>query len=152
MFMVCFYFQLTGTPLLTYKRVQFNVNMRRVRKLELTKTLPTVLIPAIWVEEVIWKFPSIVTYFFYKKSRNNTLMNLHDQHVLLTTYKAYLYKFYIFLHLDIYLHAFIFYPPITTWANGRSRICYLTSHITEHPTIRVVFQPWRGLAPLGHFL
>ncbi|KAJ9589996.1 hypothetical protein L9F63_016888, partial [Diploptera punctata] len=42
---------LTATPLVAYKRLQFNIKMKQVAKVNLMKNLPTVVFPILWVEE-----------------------------------------------------------------------------------------------------
>lgn len=44
--------QLTGTPLRGGKRVQFNMFLKSINRITITENLTTVLMPAIWVEEV----------------------------------------------------------------------------------------------------
>jgi hypothetical protein len=45
-------FQLTATPLVGYKRLQFNIAIHAIDKMDLMKDIPTVLLPILWVQEV----------------------------------------------------------------------------------------------------
>lgn len=47
-------FQMTGTPLLGYKRLQFNMFLKKESKITVMKTLneEEKLVPLFWVEEV----------------------------------------------------------------------------------------------------
>lgn len=51
-FIIRFLFQLTGVPLQGGKRVQFNMFLKSINRITITENLTTVLMPAIWVEEV----------------------------------------------------------------------------------------------------
>ncbi|KAJ9589995.1 hypothetical protein L9F63_016887, partial [Diploptera punctata] len=42
---------LTATPLVAYKRLQFNVPIHPIDKIDLMKEVPTVLLPILWVQE-----------------------------------------------------------------------------------------------------
>lgn len=49
-------FQLTATPLVGYKRLQFNIAVHPIDKIDLMKEIPTVLLPILWVQEVSLQF------------------------------------------------------------------------------------------------
>lgn len=42
---------LTSTPLVGYKRLQFNIDVHPIDKIDLMKEIPTVLLPILWVQE-----------------------------------------------------------------------------------------------------
>nr|AMA98191.1 chemosensory protein [Blattella germanica]WPE03555.1 sensory neuron membrane protein 1d [Blattella germanica] len=42
---------LTSTPLVAYKRLQFNIAIHKIDKIDLMKDIPTVLLPIMWVQE-----------------------------------------------------------------------------------------------------
>jgi hypothetical protein len=52
-------FQLTATPLVGYKRLQFNIAVHPIDKIDLMKEIPTVLLPMLWVQEVSLQFNSL---------------------------------------------------------------------------------------------
>lgn len=43
--------QLTGTPLMAAKRLQFNLEMKPIPQIEIMKSMPDILFPLFWVEE-----------------------------------------------------------------------------------------------------
>ncbi|XP_039229640.1 sensory neuron membrane protein 2 isoform X3 [Drosophila yakuba] len=69
---------LTGTPLQGGKRVQFNMFLKSINRIGITENLPTVLMPAIWVEEGIQLNGEMVAFF--KKKLINTLKTLNIVH------------------------------------------------------------------------
>ncbi|XP_043649460.1 sensory neuron membrane protein 2 isoform X1 [Drosophila teissieri] len=69
---------LTGTPLQGGKRVQFNMFLKSINRISITENLPTVLMPAIWVEEGIQLNSEMVAFF--KKKLINTLKTLNIVH------------------------------------------------------------------------
>ncbi|KAH8375190.1 hypothetical protein KR200_001225 [Drosophila serrata] len=69
---------LTGTPLQGGKRVQFNMFLKSINRITITENLPTVLMPAIWVEEGIQLNSEMVAFF--KKKLINSLKTLNIVH------------------------------------------------------------------------
>jgi hypothetical protein len=43
---------MTATPLVGFKRLQFNIAVHAIDKIDLMKETPTVLLPILWVQEV----------------------------------------------------------------------------------------------------
>ena len=64
------------------------------------------------------------------------LILLHDRRKMYSLTLLFKILHVVPLHQVIYLPTFIFYPPITIWAHGRSRI-YYTFYIIEHPIILI---------------
>ncbi|XP_067646318.1 sensory neuron membrane protein 2 isoform X2 [Eurosta solidaginis] len=69
---------LTGTPLQGGKRVQFNMFLKSINQIQITENLPTVLMPAVWVEEGIQLNSEMVAFF--KKKLINSLRTLDIIH------------------------------------------------------------------------
>lgn len=60
--------QVTGTPLVGYKRLQFNMFLKKEPKITIMKTLneEEKLVPLFWVEEVIELKYNMIRIFFNK--------------------------------------------------------------------------------------
>lgn len=60
---------MTGTPIVGKKRMQLNMPMYPIPKIDIMKTVPDTLVPLLWIEEVrrniVFK---VITFHFINKS------------------------------------------------------------------------------------